>query len=235
MQDDTDASMPRPPVRELRRAPLHEQVAERLRELIVHGQLKPGERISEQALCDALDISRTPLREAIKSLAVEGLIELRPNRSAVIAPLRREQTLELFEVIAGMERIAAEHAALRLTPEELRRLDRLQTRMEACHEAGDLKPYFALNQEIHERIVAGAHNAVLVSSHGILLSQVSRARYFALFVPQRWQDSVMEHRMILDALKAHDAAHAGALMRDHVWRTGQIIADAIEDRPAAAS
>ena len=219
----------------LRRVALHEQVATRLRDMIVHGTLRPGERISESALCDQLDISRTPLREALKTLAAEGLVELRPNRGAVIAPLRLPETLELFETIAGLERIAAEHAADRLSLAELKRLEKLHDRMEACHDAGDLRPYFACNQEIHGLIVAGAHNKVLQSTHAFLYTRMSRARYFALFAPQRWADSVTEHRRIMDALRARDGARAGAEMHAHVWRTGQIIAQVIDGRDSAAS
>lgn len=219
----------------LRRIALHEQVATSLRDLIVHGSLRPGERISEAALCDQLDISRTPLREALKTLAAEGLVELRPNRGARIAPLRQPEMLELFETIAGLERIAAEHAADRLSVSELKRLEKLHDRMEACHEAGDLKPYFACNQDIHRLIVAGAHNKVLQSTHGFLYSRMSRARYFALFAPQRWSESVAEHRRVMDALRARDGARAGAEMHAHVWRTGQIIAQVVDGLDSAAS
>ncbi|MCC5999660.1 MAG: GntR family transcriptional regulator [Pararhodobacter sp.] len=229
--------MPSPPAapQPLRRTALHEQVATRLRDMIVHGALRPGERVSEATLCEQLDISRTPLREALKTLAAEGLVELRPNRGAVITPLRQPETLELFETIAGMERIAAEHAAERLSLAELRKLEKLHDRMEACHNAGDLKPYFACNQEIHRLIVAGAHNKVLQSTHGFLHTRMSRARYFALFVPQRWSESVAEHRRIMDALRARDGARAGAELGAHVWRTGQIIAQAVDGLDSVAS
>jgi DNA-binding GntR family transcriptional regulator len=230
-QPDAPAAPPQP----LRRIALHEQVATRLRDMIVHGTLRPGERVSEAALCEQLDISRTPLREALKTLAAEGLVDLRPNRGAIVTPLRLPETLELFETIAGLERIAAEHAADRLTLAELRRLEKLHDRMEACHEAGDLRPYFACNQEIHQTIVAGAHNKVLQSTHAFLHTRMSRARYFALFAPQRWADSVAEHRRIMDALRARDGAQAGAEMHAHVWRTGQIIAQVVDGRDSAAS
>ena len=231
--DSTSAHMSSP--QPLRRISLHERVAARLRDMIVHGGLRPGERISEAALCDQLDISRTPLREALKTLAAEGLVELRPNRGARIAPLRQPETLELFETIAGLERIAAEHAAERLSVAELKKLEKLHDRMETCHDSGDLKPYFACNQDIHRLIVAGAHNQVLQSTHGFLHTRMSRARYFALFVPQRWGESVAEHRRVMDALRARDGATAGAEMHAHVLRTGQIIAQVIDGLDSAAS
>src|SRR5688572_17421315 len=87
------------------RSGLHEEAALRLRALIVRGDLPPGETLVETELCDALGVSRTPLREALKLLAAEGLIELRLNRSAVVAPIRREEIAELFEAVAGIERM----------------------------------------------------------------------------------------------------------------------------------
>lgn len=231
--ENTPAHMPAP--QPLRRIALHEQVATRLRDMIVHGGLRPGVRINESTLCDQLDISRTPLREALKTLAAEGLVELRPNRGSRIAPLRQPEMLELFETIAGLERVAAEHAAERLSLAELKKLEKLHDRMEACHEAGDLKPYFACNQDIHRLIVAGARNKVLQSTHGFLHTRMSRARYFALFAPQRWSESVAEHRRVMDALRARDGARAGAEMHAHVWRTGQIIAQVVDGLDSAAS
>lgn len=219
----------------LRRDALHIQVAVRLRDMIVHGTLRPGERINEATMCDQLSISRTPLREAFKTLAAEGLVELRPNRGALVTPLRQPETLELFETIAGLERIAAEHAADRLSLAELKRLEKLHAKMEACHEAGHMRPYFACNQEIHQTIVAGAKNKVLQSAHGFLHVRMTRARYFALFAPQRWSESVAEHRRIMDALRVRDGARAGAEMGAHVWRTGQIIAQVVHNMNNVAS
>lgn len=134
---------------------LHEKAVGTLRDLIVRGELKAGERIAESAVCDALGISRTPLREALKLLAAEGLVELRPNRGAIITPLRAPEMTALFEAVSGIERFAAELAATRLGKTEIKRLHALQTRMENCFETGDRDAYFRLNQDIHRLIVAG--------------------------------------------------------------------------------
>src|SRR6476620_5935910 len=108
------------------RVALHEQARDRLRTLIVRGDLAPGVAILETKLSEELGISRTPLREALKLLAAEGLLELRSNRSAQIAPLRPVEIDEIFEVISALEGIAAELAASRMTSAELRRLTQLQ-------------------------------------------------------------------------------------------------------------
>lgn len=234
MSDARDAALRDPSVPSsmavpLRRIALHERVASQLRDMIIHGTLRPGTRIAEGVLCVQLDVSRTPLREALKTLCAEGLVELRPNKGAKVAPLRQPETLELFETVAGLERIAAEHAAERLSIADLKKLERLHDRMEACHARGDLKPYFACNQSIHLAIVGGANNKILRDTHAVLHTRMSRARYAALFAPQRWSDSVDEHRRIMDALRARDATRAGIEMHAHVWRTGQIIARVIDE------
>jgi DNA-binding GntR family transcriptional regulator len=216
------------------RAALHEQAAGRLRHLIVQGDLAPGAALGEAELSEALGISRTPLREALKLLAAEGLIELRPNRSARIVPLRPEEVNELFEAVGGVERVAAELAATRITRRELQRLRSLQARMERHHEAGELEDYFQLNQQIHGLIVAAAKNGVLKATHEWLLGRVERARYFALSSRDRWDRSVEEHREILAALEAGDAQRAGETLARHVRRTGQVVNEILSRRPDAA-
>jgi DNA-binding GntR family transcriptional regulator len=214
------------------RAALHAQAADRLRAMIVHGELEPGEAIGEAEVCAALGMSRTPLREALKLLATEGLVELRPGRSARIAPLRPEETDALFEAVAGIERIAAELAARRAEPRTLRALRALQDRMESHHGRGDLAGYFALNQRIHLEIVAAAGNAPLAAAHGTLLARAERARLFAISASSaRWAESVEEHREILAALEARDADRAGRALERHVLRTGEAVRAAL--RPPA--
>ena len=132
----------------LRRAGLHVRAAERMRAMIISGELAPGSLVQETRLSEALGVSRTPLREAMKVLAAEGLVELRPNRSPRIAEIEMDRMFELFEALAGIERLAAELAAQRATDRELQRLRLLQNRMEGHHREGRLAEYFAINGEI---------------------------------------------------------------------------------------
>lgn len=203
---------------------LHAQALGTLREMIVTGELKAGERIAEATVCDLLGISRTPLREALKLLAAEGLVELRPNRGATITPMRAAEMTALFEAVSGIERIAAELAAKRLTPAEIRRLHALQARMEEHYVRGERSEYFRLNQEIHQRIIAGAKNEVLTSTHAFLLARAERARYLALDTHERWEQSVDEHRAILKALEDGRSEDAGRLLGEHVAHTGTAVA-----------
>ena len=214
------------------RAGLHEQAARKLRTLIVRGDLSPGQPLLEVGLSEALGISRTPLREALKQLAAEGLVELRLNRGAVVAPLRRDELVELFETVSGIERCAAELAAHRMTASDLQRLEALQKRIERHHGRGELRDYFEVNQQIHSAIVGFARNSVLKASHEALLARAERARFFALSAAGRWDESVHEHRQILAALRARDAERAGRLLGQHVRRTGEIVADTLANMEA---
>ena len=221
----------RTPARKLpERVALHEQALDRLRTLIVRGDLAPGVAILETRLSEELGISRTPLREALKLLAAEGLLELRSNRSAQIAPLRPAEIDQIFEVISAIEGFAAQLAASRITKPELRRLSQLQDRMETYHEDGRLDDYFKINQEVHSFIIAAAKNAVLKSTHDILLARAERARYFALSSRSRWDDSVLEHRQILKALKMRDGTGAARALTQHVLRTGRAVNEELRVR-----
>jgi DNA-binding GntR family transcriptional regulator len=212
------------------RTGLHEHAARKLRTLIVRGDLSPGEPLLEVGLSEALGISRTPLREALKQLAAEGLVELQLNRSAVVAPLRHDELAELFEAVSGIERCALELAAIRMTAQDVERLEALQMRIERHHDRGELRDYFEANQQIHGAIVGFARNSVLKASHDALLPRVERARLFALSADGRWDESVREHRQILAALKSRDAGRAGRLLAHHVRRTGEIVADALTQK-----
>ena len=222
----------------LERPALHERAVDRLRTLIVHGELAPGEKVGEVELSEALGISRTPLREALKLLAAEGLVEIQPHRGARIAAIEPAEVNELFEVVSGLERLAAELAASRMTGAELRRLRELQDKTEHHHKTGRLNEYFALNHQIHAFVVGCARNAVLVATHEWLLARVQRARYLALRSKERWDESVMEHRALLAALEGRDGVRAGEILSRHVRRTGEVVVSVIEKDevaiPAAA-
>lgn len=209
--------------RSIERRSLHREVADQIRDMIVAGELPPGERVNEGGLCDQFGISRTPLREALKVLASEGLVELRPNRGTRVTAITPEEVGELFEVVSGIERLAGELATLRMSDRELERLKALHEKMERHYEAGEKQEYFRLNQQIHNTVVSLAGNSVLETTHASLMVRVRRARYMAIQSPERWHESVQEHRAILEALEARDSARAGELIRSHVRRTGETV------------
>jgi DNA-binding GntR family transcriptional regulator len=228
----------------LQRAGLHEQAAMRLKMLIIKGTLKPGQILNEVELAEKLGISRTPLREAIKLLGAQGLIELRQNRSARVAMMQADEIGQLFEAMAGIEEFAADLAAQRMTQRELKRLASLQEQIERHHDSRSLDEYFLANQQIHLMIVEAARNRPLQEAHALLFGRAERARYFALSRSERWDESILEHRALLQALEARDGARAARLIGDHVRHTGEVMKDLLRaaegdvagtDRPGASA
>lgn len=216
----------------LRRTSLHERAVARLRDLIIRGDLAQGTELIEAELCALIGVSRTPLREALKLLAAAGLVELRQNRSARVAVMKRDEILALFETLSGIERHAAELAAVRMEADDLAGLTRVQDEMEQHFTVRNVDAYFALNHALHQAIVAGARNPLLSETHRWLIARAEWARYWALRSRRRWDESVKEHRDILAALTARDATVAGRLLAQHVMNTGFEVVAAMAERDA---
>ena len=207
----------------IRRQSLHQEVADRLRTMIVEAELVPGERIAEAELCDQLGVSRTPLREALKVLASEGLIDLLPNRGTRVSEITEKEIGELFEVLGGIERMAGELAAERASDKNIGKLRKFQQRMELHHRNDERHEYFELNRQVHELIVGMSDNSVLAATHANVMMKVQRARYLAIMSQERWDESVREHAEICEAIADHDSPRAGALIMTHVRKTGDIV------------
>lgn len=203
------------------RPPLHEQLTTRLREMIIQNDLAPGERIDEKQLCERFGVSRTPLREALKVLAAEGLIELIPNRSPRVSPITHENVGELFDVMAWLERYAGELAAARVEDKDIQRLKKHLVQMERLHDRRDRFDYFRMNGEFHRLLVALAANSVLLTAYTTLASQIQRARYVAIHSQSHWDRGIKEHQEILAALEAKDGVRLGQLLMEHSRETGQ--------------
>ena len=231
----TSQSERRPVAAIVRAKPLHETVVERLRDMIVEGELASGERLHDANLARILQVSRTPIREATKLLATEGLVDLLPGRGARVSELSIEDILDLFEAIAGVERHACELAAERMSERDLDKLQRAHKRMARHHSAGERQPYFKLNHEIHLGIVAASKNATLQAIHASLMSRARRARYAALASHARWIEAMGEHDLIMAALTARDSRRAGEIMRQHDLGTALSIVAALKPRPNEAN
>ncbi|HEC46259.1 MAG TPA: GntR family transcriptional regulator [Pseudomonas xinjiangensis] len=219
----SDTAVKVPYQRRIQSTSLAQEAYQVLQQMIVHGELAPGARIVEPELCEQLQISRTPLREAIRMLSSDGLVARRHNRNAVVTLIDSRELEHLFEAEAGIEGLAAGLAASRMTNTELKQLETLQERLEKLQAKGDRAAYFALNQRIHALLVAGAKNPVLEETHRRLLGRLERARYLALDSIDRWQESTDEHRAILEALKDRNGELAQRLLSDHVRHTGEAI------------
>ncbi len=209
---------------------LHEDVSERLRELIMHGELAPGAKLNERVLCEQLGISRTPLREAFKSLASEGLVELLPNRGAIVAPLDPARLQQIFAVLEALEGLAGELACRNASERQLREIRALHFEMLAHHARHELDAYFRCNQEIHIRIVEASGNEPLAQIYRSLNANARRARYMANLSQERWDQAVAEHNEILDALTARDAARLQRLLREHLEHKLVLVMEALATR-----
>jgi DNA-binding GntR family transcriptional regulator len=217
----------------LRRS-LHDEVVERLRDMIVEGELRQGARVPERVLCERFGISRTPLREALKVLASEGLVELLPNRGARVAALSESDIDDLFEVLAGLEALAGELACQRIQRRELAAVRRAHEAMVRCWESGSLPAYFKLNQEIHQRIVDAAGNATLKAVYDGLAGRIRRARFAANLSGERWRQAVQEHEAILEALEAREGERLGRILKAHLRNKAEVIKHAFLTELAAA-
>jgi DNA-binding GntR family transcriptional regulator len=212
----------------LRHAPipkryLHDEVADRLRELIREGELEPRARVNEIELSERFGISRTPLREAIKILATEGLLELLPNKGARVASISEDETNEVVEVVAGLEATAAELACRAITEAEVDAIAAKHARMVEAWRAEDNLRYFTLNREIHEAIMAASRNGTLQGIYATLSGRIQRARYAAHKTPEQWRRAVDEHQDMLRLLRARDGEALAGLMRRHIRGKAELI------------
>jgi DNA-binding GntR family transcriptional regulator len=201
---------------QLDRRLLHEQAVGLLRDMIVRSELVPGARLNERLLCERLSISRTPLREALKTLAAEGLVQLLPNRGAVVAELDAKEIAELFAVIGALEALAGELACVEATESDVAEIAALHYEMRLHFTRGELAEYFRCNQAIHEKIVAAARNSVLQDAYRKLSGRLRRARFAANLSRERWASAMKEHDEILDTLQRRDGARLRDLMRRHL-------------------
>jgi DNA-binding GntR family transcriptional regulator len=215
------------------RRPLHEEAVDRLRELIVQGELAPGSRLNERVLTARLGVSRTPLREAIKLLATEGLVDLLPNRGAVVAPIDPARIAETLAVMGALESLAGELVCAWASDESLAEIRALHYEMLAMHARRDLDGYFRYNQAIHLKIVEASGNAVLAQNYRQLNASARRVRYMANLSPERWDAAVQEHEAILAALNGRDAERLKRLLRDHLAAKLASVLEAIGQKHAA--
>jgi DNA-binding GntR family transcriptional regulator len=208
------------------RRPLHEEATDRLRDLIVQGRLVAGVRLNERLLTAQLGVSRTPLREAFKVLATEGLVELLPNRGAIVSQMDSVRLAETLAVMGSLEALAGELACRNATEAQINEIRALHFEMLAYHARGDLAGYFKFNQAIHLKIVKYSGNAVLFNTYRQMNGNVRRARYLANLSKDRWDAAVREHDAILAALSARDVERIKALLSDHLaHKLASVLAD----------
>jgi len=211
----------------IKRKALHEATVDTLREMIIGGKLASGERLIEQQLCEALGISRTPLREAFKLLEKEGLVDLRPNRGVHVSEMTPQGMIDLFEVVSDLERLAVGLAIQRMADKDFRNLQRRHDTMLRLYQAGRRRECFQSDYDIHNFLVKKTGNQILVDCHSTLMIRARRGRYTALLSQERWDEAMHEHEQFMEAIGRRDKDAAANLMYDHVTRTGQVLYESL--------
>lgn len=195
---------------------LYMQVADRLRDQIYKHQLQPGQAIDEMALCERFGISRTPLREALKVLNSEGLIELIPRKGSFVRSMDIEELNELFPVMAVLEGLCAREAVTNCNPAELNQLLAMHEKLEAYAAEGNIDAYYEQNFVFHQAIQDLSGNKWLQRVIGDLRKVLRLARHMQLTLPGRLQASLLEHREIIEAFKQHSPDMADQTMQNHL-------------------
>jgi DNA-binding GntR family transcriptional regulator len=198
-------------------------------------EIPPGAKLNERALSEELNVSRTPLREAIKMLAAEGLVELLPNRGAIAVELTEDDVRHTFEVMAGLEGQSGELAAQRISDAELSEIRAMHFEMLAAWTRRDLSSYYRLNALIHSAINAAAHNPVLGATYRQVNARLQALRFRSNQDEDKWNRAVEEHTRMIDALARRDAAAMRAVLIDHLNHKRDVVLEQLRARPASAA
>ena len=203
----------------IRRASLHDEVVSRVRDMIVEGQLSFGTRIHEGRLCEQLGISRTPLREALKVLATEGLVDLSPNRGAIVREVTPKDMRDMLRVLGQLEALAGELACVNASDKDIAYIHEMHKRMMGHYAARNRMEYFKLNQAIHSAFVRLADNPTLLAMHENLQARIKRVRYVGNDRDTQWHDAVDDHEKMIAALLVRDGPALGRVLRFHLERS----------------
>lgn len=200
---------------------LYMQVADRLRDQIYQHELKPGDAIDEMALCERFGISRTPLREALKVLDSEGLIELIPRKGSFVRNMDIDELNELFPVMAVLEGLCAREAVEHCTEKDLKQLNEMHEKLEIYAENGDIDAYYEQNFVFHQAVQDLSANKWLQRVIGDLRKVLRLARHMQLTIPGRLQASLAEHQQIMKAFNENKAEMADQCMQQHLKQQWQ--------------
>jgi DNA-binding GntR family transcriptional regulator len=194
---------------------MHKDAVTALREMILSGELEPGEQLREVTLAQRLGMSRTPVREAFRTLAAEGLVRRLPHRSVVVAELDESESIDVFAVLGTLEALAGQLACERMTAEQMELLEQLQADLERHFEAMDRASYTQTNRAIHELMVEASQNSSLILVWRLTVPRAERARTINTLDRERWAAALEQHRGIFAALTNRDAPLLSRLMQDH--------------------
>lgn len=223
----------------IKKATLHIQIADALREMIMIGELKNGDKINESDLCGAMGISKTPLREALRVLSAENLISLVPNRGAYVTKPTTAEIKEMLAVMGVLEGVCARAAAEKMTPADFARLEELHAELEEKFDGRDQEEYIRINNRYHSFVQDLAGNRTLNQIVSGLRKKILLYRFQSLNLPGRFEASIKEHRDLLEAFRNRAAPKAEKIMKTHLQKQSQAI-EALakktgEEKPAPES
>jgi len=193
-------------------------VAAQLRQMMTEGQLGPGARLNERELCDLLGVSRTPLREAFRLLAAQGLVDIQPNRGAQVVAMSEQDIRESFEVIGALEALAGKAACERATDQQIAEVRALTYEMMASHARQDLHAYYKANTAIHELLKKASHNTLLGQLYDTLNLRIQSLRFHSNENREKWDLAMQEHVEMVHALAARDGERLAAILQVHLQR-----------------
>jgi len=221
-------------IQRIRSRPLPQEVADQIREMVRKGHLEQGQKISEVEFCEELGISRTPLREALRVLAAEGLVDLVPRRGAWVSRPTIHEIQDMFEVMGVLEGLCARVAAEHLSGAQLAELEGLHQALESAYRDRDEEQYIQVNHAYHGLVQTLADNQTLNGIVSGLRQKIFLYRYRQLYQPDRFDQSIREHRDLLEAFRARDGTRAEALMKRHLQRQCEALVALYQAESAAA-
>jgi DNA-binding GntR family transcriptional regulator len=214
--------------------PLPQQVADYIRDLIIHDRLKPGDRIRERQIAETLDVSRTPLRDALKILAMERLVELTPNKGAVVVRSTDAEIADMLTVYTELESLGGRLACRMATEADIMRVQHYFDVLGKAFGIEDRAAYFAANQAFHLSIIAASRNPTLIEMHGHLNIRLYRIRYLAVMRMQEWKAAAGEHGELVSSLKRRDGDRLALLLKEHLGFAWRLIGSWTPPRAAPA-
>lgn len=204
-----------------------DRIRRQIADQIISGALRPGQELDEKTLAEAFNVSRTPVREALRQLAAANLVEWRPHQSAVVAKITASKMVEMFEVMAELEGLCGRLAARRMTPAEHANLHAIHQQFQPFVEARDREGYHALNKTFHRAIYAGSRNEYLRDMAGALYDRLAPYRAYQLKRPDALRLASEEHQAIIDAIVAGDGEAAYGLLKNHVSLSNELFSDLV--------
>ena len=216
-----------------KKATYHVQTADMLRNMIMTGKLKEGDKVNEGQLCETMGISKTPMREALRVLSVEGLIRLVPNRGAFVTKPEFEEIAEMFDVMSLLEGFCARRACEKMTSRDFAHLEKLHAKLEENFKQHNQVEYIRINNLYHSFVQEIAGNRTLNQIVDGLRKKILLYRFQSLNLPDRFVSSILEHRNLLEAFRQRDYLKAETLMREHLQNQTMALEKLVEQSKAA--